>query len=323
MDLRTNGHNFLDVPASNLSSNATYIVTFNSPATEIIPSWTAQTPEDAQIEIYIKPAGSTGEPFCLGKWSKESRTSINNQKDDRGRVATDTLILNNPTTQVEVQIKSTGLAKLESFRLIATNPTVAPDSTPIAPRSALSVPQRAQMNYPGGNVLCSPTSVSMVTAYWSSALDRPDLNHDVPEVQKGVFDPAWPGTGNWPFNTAYAGSLPGMTGFVTRMRNLTDAASWLDKKVPVICSVSYAMLKGAEQPSENDGHIVVLVGFDTNGDPIFNDPGRNAVRMTYKAADFDRAWSKSGRTVYLIYPKFWRTPHDGPWPSRTQQEISQ
>ena len=172
------------------------------------------------------------------------------------------------------------------------------------------------MSYPGGNVLCSPTVVSMLLAFWAKELRHPELDRDVPEVQQGVFDPNWPGTGNWPFNTAFAGTVPGMRAYVARLTDISELEAWIASGKPVATSVSYDLLRGKGKKGASDGHLVVLVGFDEHGDPVFNDPGRSTeVRQTYKRADFDAAWATSGRTVYLIYPKFGLVPEDpfGHW----------
>ena len=59
----------------------------------------------------------------------------------------------------------------------------------------IDVPQRADNNYPHGGVLCSPTSLSMVLAYYANRLSRPEMNKDVPEVESHVRDPVYKGTG--------------------------------------------------------------------------------------------------------------------------------
>jgi len=149
---------------------------------------------------------------------------------------------------------------------------------------------------------CSPTSVSMVLDFWASKLSRPAMNVDVPDVAVGVFDEKYPGTGNWSFNVAYAGSFPGMVSYVTRLGGINDAESLVRAGIPVVCSVAYNLLKGNGKPAGGDGHLVVLVGFDSDGNPIFNDPGRSDVRQTYKRENFAKAWANSHFTVYLIYP---------------------
>lgn len=332
--LMSNAHNFLTVPSPLLSGEewtakgeVSWKVRLIEPSTEFIPSWTGKTAPDEWVTIAIKPGWGSEPWFQLGTWSSgKARTSINDQKNDYGQVLTDILETKSPTDRLEIKItrnpgSDPSTTQLTEFNLVARGkkPVSTSEAKPV---SLLNVPKRAQMSYEGGNVLCSPTSVSMILAYWSDVLVKPELDHDVPQVQKGVHDPAWGGTGNWPFNVAYAGSLPGMTGYVTRLRGLDDLTQWLEAKVPVACSVSYSLLKGNEKPSSNDGHIVVLIGFDKDGNPVFNDPGRNVVRMTYDRAAFERAWSHSGQTVYLIHPKFWSTPTDGPWPSRNHTESN-
>lgn len=155
----------------------------------------------------------------------------------------------------------------------------------------------------------------MVLAYWARVLKRPSLDRDVPVVVEGVFDPKWPGTGNWPFNTAYAGSLPGMRAYVTRLTDVSELEDWVVRGVPVVVSVCYDLLRG--RPRQRDsGHLVVCVGFTANGEVTVNDPGTRAnVRKTFPREDFVRAWANSRNTVYLIYPHTWRPPRDrfGHW----------
>ena len=65
-------------------------------------------------------------------------------------------------------------------------------------------------------------------------------------------------------------------------------------------------LTGADIESTN-GHLLVLVGFNANGDPIVNDPASPAdssVQKTYLRSEFEPLWLQaSGGTVYLIYPQ--------------------
>ncbi|MEQ1935977.1 MAG: C39 family peptidase, partial [Fimbriimonadaceae bacterium] len=120
----------------------------------------------------------------------------------------------------------------------------------------------------------------------------------------------WDGTGNWAFNTAFAGSVPGIRAYVARLWNIEQLESWIAREIPVVCSVSYDLLKGKGQKGKSDGHLVVLVGFTAEGNPVFNDPGRNAVRMTYNRQDFELAWRSSGNTCYMIYPKLYAPPEN-------------
>ena len=94
--------------------------------------------------------------------------------------------------------------------MLASTPSETARAVPTSQAAwgtTLAVPERSQMVYPnGGPVWCSPTSTSMVMAYWSEKLGEPALNRPVPEVAAAVYDVVYRGNGNWPFNTAYAGA---------------------------------------------------------------------------------------------------------------------
>jgi hypothetical protein len=151
----------------------------------------------------------------------------------------------------------------------------------------------------------------MVLAFWAQQLGRVDLDHDVPAVAKGVHDPNWPGTGNWPFNTAFAGALPGLRAYVARLSDVSELEDWIAAGIPVVVSLSYDLLRGQPKRPESDGHLVVCVGFTSEGDVIVNDPGtRLGVRKTFPRANLVTAWAHSHNTVYLIHPEPMRPPAD-------------
>lgn len=291
---------------------------------EIIPSWEVNPWNGEPIEVRVK-VGQDERLWDFGRWSMEERTSVNDQKSDAFQLFTDTLVAAQTVpnqTPMRVEIKTTSTVPPRRLYLNFWGEAVREPSSPFdvaLPIEPLDVPRRCQANYPGGNVLCSPTSVSMVLSYWAIQLKRPEIDHDVPLVQKHVHDPGWGGTGNWSFNTSFAATLPGMSGCVTRLRGLADLRAWLARGVPVVCSVSYDLLKGKETKGPNDGHLVVVVGIDPNGDILINDPGRQVVRLTYPRQAFLRAWESPKRTVYLIYPENWLEPVDptGPWRQRS------
>jgi len=59
--------------------------------------------------------------------------------------------------------------------------------------------------------------------------------------------------------------------------------------------------------ASSSGHLIVLVGFDSTGNPIVNDPAAAAnedVQRTYLRAQLESVWLRySGGTVYLIFPE--------------------
>jgi hypothetical protein len=146
----------------------------------------------------------------------------------------------------------------------------------------------------------------MVLNLWAAKLNRPDLAKDVPEVAGAVFDENYHGTGNWPFNAAYAGAFPGMRACITRFDGFADLEAWLRKGVPVVISAPANLLHDDPKTS-SAGHLVVVVGFTENGDVVINDPWARLekgqrVRRVYPRENVRTAWAKSGHTVYLIHP---------------------
>lgn len=293
---------------------------------ELIVSWNAETPPGAGLRFEAR-AMITNRPtkfFHLGFWADDTnaqpRESVLRQKDSDGDVLTDTLALRQPAGPLQLRVtlvpdsqgkpptlKRVGL----SFANRSAKPVPQPPLTKAWGRS-LDVPEKSQLSYAGGRDWCSPTSVSMVLDYWARRLKRPELAADVPEVAAGVHDGNWPGTGNWPFNTAFAGRFRDMRAIVTRLNDVSELETLIAVGVPPIISVSYAALYGRSN-NQNNGHLVVLVGFTTEGDPIVNDPWAefqkgDKVRVTVKRENLAKAWAHSRRTVYLIHPESVKLP---------------
>jgi len=94
--------------------------------------------------------------------------------------------------------------------------------------------------------------------------------------------------------------------FVTRLRSLREAETFVAAGIPLVASVSWAAgeLSGAPVSASN-GHLVVIVGFTATGDPVVNDPAAKTaagVRHVYDRAEFENAWlPKSGGVVYVIH----------------------
>ena len=145
----------------------------------------------------------------------------------------------------------------------------------------------------------------MVLAYFDQYVGNCEPR--VRAAVEGVYDWIYDGHGNWPFNTAYA-STQGYEGYVARFTSLAKAEEYVAAGIPVIMSIAWGKkeLTGADIESTN-GHLLVLVGFDANGNPIVNDPASpddDSVQKMYLRSEFEPLWLQaSGGTVYLIYPE--------------------
>ncbi len=124
----------------------------------------------------------------------------------------------------------------------------------------------------------------------------------VDAVAAAIYDRAYKGTGNWAFAVAYAGAA-GLAGAAAYLRDLVNVERFIAAGLPLALSMSWraGALPGA--PLErSDGHILVVRGFDTDGDVIVNDPAQPAVRHVYERAAFARAWLDHGGVALLVAP---------------------
>ena len=292
---------------------------------EVIPSWNIDNATNGAIKIELRVNTPLGKSkwFNLGDWSGDKewspRQSLDGQKDDVANVVTDTFRTSQPTDSVDLKVtlksrKSAKKSRLKLLTLCFSDASTVHEfeSWPSSPNwgSLNNVPQRAQNNYPHGGVLCSATSTSMMLSHYAKVLARPEIDHDVPEVEASVWDPIYKGAGNWPFNTAYFGSFEGLRACVSRFTSIEDLEILTKAGIPIVCSVSLDLLQGKERGREN-GHLVIVVGFTKDGTPIFNDPAfKDGVRKTYRRADFEKAWCYSNRTVYIMVSDRTKLPND-------------
>src|SRR3954464_6519080 len=314
---------------------------------ELVSSWNATTPAGSWIQVEIQPQlndGHWAKWYILGRWSSSDadfhRTSVGGQGDADGFVSIDTFFAKDHPA-VAYRLRLTLLRRAGSaatptatrYSAVVSNLTnmksTFPSATSMNGKTVnLGVPKFSQEihhgEYPqfdgGGEAWCSPTSTSMVVAYWGSAYtprsaelaDIPFADPWVDFTARNVFDYHYNGAGNWPFNTAYAASR-GLVADVTQLHNLAEAEPFIKAGIPLVTSIAFTSnkLTGADIKSTN-GHLAVIVGFTGSGDVIFNDPASPddaSVQHIYDRAEFERAWiPASGGIVYVDRPAGWPTP---------------
>jgi hypothetical protein len=323
------------------------VVTPGFGLTELIASWNATTPPGTWVEVAMAgqtDLGTTTKWYVLGRWSSGDdtaagdihRTSVPAQGDTNGSVAVDTFVAGTGRSLDRWQLKVTlyrltGTAQSPVVRSVGAMASRLPDAKKVAASPlggaegvVLNVPTYSQEthigHYPqwdgGGEAWCSATSTAMVLDYYGAGptpeetawVDPADADPQVDHAARSVFDYAYDGAGNWPFNTAYAGTR-GLDSFVTRLRSLTEAEQFIKAGIPLIASLSFKKgdLPGAGYGT--NGHLMVIVGFDAAGNVVVNDPAshlipsNDEVRTTYDRAAFENAWvPHSGGLVYVIHP---------------------
>ncbi|WP_330456651.1 peptidase C39 family protein [Streptomyces sp. NBC_00820] len=308
--------------------------TLRVPATEVIASWNAHTPDGTwlQVELQGTYTDGTATPwYVMGRWAAGDqdikRTSVDDQTDGKSTIWTDTFAIDDA---------STGL-RLVSYRLRLTlyrkpgtrlTPTVwrlgaigsdipdrftVPASTPGLAQE-LAVPRYSQEihkgQYPqydnGGEAWCSPTSSQMIIEYWGGRLTPEQLSwvdptYADPQVDNAArftYDYQYTGCGNWPFNAAYAATYPGLQGVVTRLASLSELETLVAAGIPAITSQSFLKTELTGAGYGTSGHLMTVIGFTADGDVIANDPASPsdpAVRRVYLRREFENIWLRTKR----------------------------
>ncbi|MEV4896224.1 C39 family peptidase [Nonomuraea sp. NPDC055795] len=283
-------------------------------ATEIVPSWTAATPPGSWVKVELRVPGSGW--YVMGRWSYDGvRTTVKGQADAQGRVAADVFKAGRAVTAYRLRVslyRRPGSAVLPEIRTLGAVASRAGGTRARGGRAwgrELAVPRKSQLAHAGhgGAAWCSPTATAMVLAYWKkgprpeemSWVPRSDPDPAVDHAARHTFDRAYGGTGNWAFNTAYAGSF-GLDASVARMRSLAEVEDLVAAGVPVVTSLAFTR---EELGYASAGHLMVVTGFTRDGDVIANDPAARGVRAIYPREAFERAWQRSSTgTVYVIRP---------------------
>jgi hypothetical protein len=327
-------------------------------ATQLVASWNATTPAKTWLQVEMQgrtAAGATTQWYTMGRWAQGDtdiiRTSVPNQEDAAGFVDVDTFVANTGQTLRAYQLRVTlfrekGSRVSPSLAMVGAMTSAIPDrfTVPISPAAGawgieLPVPRLSQNihvgQYPryggGGEAWCSPTSTEMVVEYWGKRPNAQDLawvdpafaDPSVDHAARFTYDKDYDGTGNWPFNTAYASTL-GLAGHITRLHSLAELEQYIKAGIPVVTSQSFRAdeLDGAGYGTS--GHLMVIVGFTATGDVIANDPASSsddAVRNVYRRDQFENIWlrtkrytasgkvaSGSGGVAYIIHPTWKRAP---------------
>ncbi len=301
-------------------------------ASQLVASWNAKTPAKTWIKIEAKGRTSSGTEtawYVMGRWAGGDadikRTSVDGQSDANAAVDVDTLVMKAGVALRSYQLRislyrEAGSRATPSVTSLGAMTSLVPDRFEVratkpgrATGIELKVPAYAQNlhkgQFPeyggGGESWCSPTSTEMVAEYWGKRPRREDMtwipagyvDPTVAYAARYTFDHAYDGTGNWPFNTAYAASL-GLRGHITRLHSLNELESYIARGIPVITSQSFKAeeLDGAGYGTA--GHIMVVVGFTKDGDVIANDPAADSndrVRNVYKRHQFETIWQRTKR----------------------------
>ncbi|MFI6408909.1 peptidase C39 family protein [Streptomyces sp. NPDC050548] len=304
------------------------------PATEAIASWNAHTPDGTWIQVELGGTYSDGTDtpwYVMGRWAAGDqdikRTSVDDQKDGRSAVWTDTFAIDDATTGLRLasyrlrltlyrkpgtkltpvvwRLGAMGSDVPDRFTVPASVPGLAQEL--IVPRYSQEIHIGQYPEYDnGGEAWCSPTSSQMIIEYWGGRLTPEQLawvdpSYADPQVDNAArftYDHQYKGCGNWPFNAAYAATYQDLQGVVTRLGSLTDLETLIAAGIPAITSQSFLSSELTGAGYGTSGHLMTVIGFTAAGDVIANDPNSPsdpAVRRVYKRREFENIWLRTKR----------------------------
>lgn len=288
------------------------------PFVDLLATFNVSTPgkTGAILEARVK-TGATGgwSPWVyVQSWGKTTTSTSRVDKFDGGRLDVDTLKLTQPATAYQLRVR------LESFdydskvvpsvRRVSTcaSGPVEDDAERQTLRAVtiqgewakdLGVPFRAQgaldLPRPIWGEICSPTSTTMVLAYYGTDLKTLDN-------AEAIYDPTFDLFGNWGRAVSRAGEL-GYDAWLERFYTHDQVKAKIAAGIPVIASIRFK--KGEVTGfllEATAGHLIVIRGMTPEGDYIVNDPARRETgnHQIYKAAEMAKAWFDKGGVGYVI-----------------------
>jgi hypothetical protein len=290
------------------------------PFNELLLSWNVYTPRGAGFRVEAR-VGRTSDDFWgpwlfFGEWGDAPPAGERSISFALGRVDVDYFRGAERFSRLQYRVRAAAQAAdgaevhVDRIAACVSDTTGAASSAPPNRQASLGadhwqrrlpVPERSQKSEAAeiAGRICSPTSLSMVMAFYG--VDRPTR-----AVADACFDGANGIYGNWPRNIQAAASL-GVPGYLTRISSWAEAERFIADGRPLIASIRVdtpGALKGSPYPT-TDGHLLVICGFDRDGNVEVNDPAAppGGTAMRYSRQELGRAWfGGSGGVAYVLLP---------------------
>jgi len=270
-----------------------------------------------RVRFRVQPAGARGPVwtrwFPLGVYGRSATLPSSESAPPSQGVKLETDVITSATPLLGGEIRCVlrrGSGGAPRLRRLIVDQWQRVEKAPLPPREAHPAwgrtnpaPERAQgwLGPPLASRTCSPTSLGMVLALNG----KPCTSL---EVAQGVYDKAGDIYGNWCFNAAYAGSR----GLRAAARHLTG---WREVEDEVAAGravvISHRYRKGElSHPAVGAtvGHLIAIVGFTKEGDPVVHDPAGNTrqnrpIRRVYKRDELWKTWQHNHEGVaYVVQP---------------------
>ncbi|HEX2977958.1 MAG TPA: C39 family peptidase [Candidatus Babeliales bacterium] len=282
--------------------------------TQLIFSWNAHRPTRGyyRFSAQVRDAGTQQwhDWHTMIEWGQHAQRSFFNESKTGTKYQHVRLEIPpaTPSDAFRIKIDSHDGADLSQLASLSVTTANFPDfQAEDAQRLSLSlssvyvegVGKQSQMvlEHPRKEALCSPTSCSIVSSFFSGAPIDPIA------FAARSYDAGLDAYGSWPFNTvtAYEMCKGDFFFYVTRFNSFVQIHQSLKKNWPVVVSVRGPLLTAPRE--YKNGHLLVIVGFDAQNkmvvchDPAFEKTEDTAV--SYPLDSFLKAWERSRRLSYI------------------------
>lgn len=284
------------------------------PFNELLLSWDALRPTKGSFLFQVRICvDSVWSPWLnYGEWSSSTQHSFSESFPETfAKVFQDTAETcdGKLATAFEVRVRGEGGASLQSLTNLYVCTSSLNHFKQNSPTSLenVQVPDikgQSQMilDHPRGKDMCSPTSTSTVINFlMGSGTVEPLI------FASRVKDERFDIYGNWAFNVAEANNLlhGKYTCHIERLNSFDALFEHLKNGMPVVVSVK-GSLPGAVKPY-NGGHLMVIIGFDTNTQKVLCiDSAYSSNKETYAAyplEDFLKVWGTRKNLAYVFEKK--------------------
>ncbi len=270
-----------------------------------LPSWNGYAPKNAvsgfKVLVKVRNSGIWSEWLTAGYWKDQIWSNYGMTTFTSGKIDIDYLVLNSFADAFQYKIifdrantnySSPNINKMSMFVSDQATTNDFNLNTALADKpQAIFVPTNFVYQYSvdseiGGSI-CSPTTVSMILQSFGYSVDTYQFALDTKDPHFDIF-------GVWPRVVQHA-SQYGVEGFVGRYRTWSEAAEVLKNGGRIAMSIGSPLYSG---------HLVMLAGFDENGNPIVHDPAKsNGYSYKHSKSDLSTAWFAKGGVAYTFYKK--------------------
>jgi Peptidase_C39 like family/Secretion system C-terminal sorting domain len=264
-----------------------------------LPSWNGHVPSDkSSFKVLIRFYKNSWSPWLtIGFWKQNIWSSYGSTSFSGGKIDIDNAVLNSYYTKWQFQVVMKRSTSNElSPDLYKLSFYVSDSKTPIDITSivndkpaAIFIPTQHYYQYaldPGiGGDICSPTSVSMVLRSY-------DIKVDPLQFAKDNYDDYWGMFGIWPRAVQNAAEYK-LNGAVTRYRTWSETREVLAAGGRIVMSVG---------PPLYTGHLMMLAGFDAQGNPLVHDPAQsNGYGYKFNKTSLSQSWFSKGGIAYTFF----------------------